>query len=289
MLHRLIVAVADAATARDISDRLSDPAGAAALATTVFEEQGGRLWRVGAYFPEPPSAEAILEALAGLEFLEPPVVEDVPDENWVAVSQAALPPVEAGRFLVHGSHDRALIGRRRWAIEIDAGEAFGTAHHASTEGCLLALERLGRNRVFRHILDLGSGSGVLAIAATRLWPRARVAASDIDPVAVEVARANVLLNRAAGGVALVEATGLAHPELRRARFDLVIANILAGPLVRMAPDLAHALAPAGTIILSGILAEQAREVVGVYAMAGFRLVERRIRLGWATLVLVHLP
>jgi ribosomal protein L11 methyltransferase len=290
MLHRLSVLVASAAEARSIADRLAEEDAIGALATSLFEEQGGRVWRVAAYLAEPPEEMALLMALAGAALLEPPRVEVVPDENWVAVSQAALPPVAAGRFAVHGSHDRARVGRGQWAIEIDAGEAFGTAHHATTEGCLMVLDRLGRGRRFRRVLDLGSGSGVLAIAAARLWPSASVVASDIDPIAVEVAAANAAANRSGRRLRFLVATGLAHRHLGSGpRFDLIVANILAGPLVRLAPALARRTAPGGTVVLSGILAEQAREVVGVYAMAGFRLVERRIRHGWATLELVRLP
>ena len=175
MLIRLRTAAADVATARRVAERLSDwERPEPAVATTLFEDQANGIWQVDAYYNEEPDITLVLAAIGELVLSDrPTTVEAVPDENWVTVSQAALPPVAAGRFVVHGSHDRALIGRRHFALEIDAGEAFGTAHHATTQGCLEALDRLSRRRQFRRILDLGCGSGVLALAASRVWPRAR--------------------------------------------------------------------------------------------------------------------
>ncbi|MEZ5816259.1 MAG: 50S ribosomal protein L11 methyltransferase [Hyphomicrobiaceae bacterium] len=291
MLIRLRAAAADASAARLMAERLADDRdeSTVALATSAFEEPGLGIWYVDAYYA---SAPALIDIVARIGELidpdRPPVIEEVPDENWVAVSQAALPPVGAGRFLVHGAHDRDLIGRRLFAIEIDAGEAFGTAHHATTQGCLEAIDRLARRRTFARVLDLGCGSGLLAIAAARVWPRAGVVASDIDPIAVDVARANARLNGAGTRIRFVAASGLDHPRLRdKAPYDLVLANILAGPLIRLAPRLARAVGPGGTAVLSGILGEQAREVIGAYAMAGFRLMEKRIDHNWATMVLVR--
>ncbi len=291
MLTRLRVSVRDASEARNVSERLAEPDddGTEALATSSFEDPAQVCWQVDAYYDEPPAVETILRRIGDL--LRPDAstsIEAVPDVNWVAVSQAALPPVAAGRFLVHGSHDRSLVGRRRFALEIDAGEAFGTAHHATTQGCLEALDQLSRRRQFARILDLGCGSGVLAIAAARVFPAAAIAASDIDPVAVEVAGVNVALNGARGRVRLLTAGGLAHGALRaRQPFDLVLANILAGPLIRLAPALAKAIQPGGIAILSGILGEQAREVIAVYEVAGFHLRQRRTPHNWATLMLVR--
>lgn len=292
MLIRLRTAAADVVAARLVAERLSDwEVAEPASATTVFEDQPNGIWLVDAYYAEPPDLSLVLAAVGELVLADrPTTIETVPDENWVAVSQAALPPVAAGRFLVHGSHDRAMIGRCHFALEIDAGEAFGTAHHATTQGCLEALDHLARRRRFGRILDLGCGSGVLALAASRVWPQAQISASDIDPIAVEVAGANIALNRAGPRVRLVTARGLEHPRLRhRGPFDLVLANILAGPLIRLAPMLARNMRPGGHAVLSGILAEQAREVVAVYTLAGFRLKIRNIRHGWATLVLQRQP
>ncbi len=292
MLIRLRTAAADAVAARLVAERLGDwEMAEPALATTLFEDQAKRIWLVDAYYDDAPDLGLVLVAIGELVLPDhPTTLEPVPDENWVAISQAALPPVDAGRFLVHGSHDRAKIGRRHFALEIDAGEAFGTAHHATTQSCLEALDQLARRRPFWRILDLGCGSGVLALAASRVWPRAQVSASDIDPIAVEVGAANVALNRARPRVTLVTAPGLDHPKLReRGPFDLVLANILAGPLIRLAPTLARHMRPHGHAVLSGILTEQAREVVAVYALAGFRLETRTLRHGWATLVLQRRP
>ena len=291
MLKRLRVAAADAGTARLLMDRLAEPDadGSEALATSSFQDVAAGYWQVDAYYGSEPPAVAILARIG--ELIAPgtvPAIDDVPDENWVSVSQAALPPVAAGRFLIHGSHDRARIGRRRFAIEVDAGEAFGTAHHATTQGCLEAIDRLARARRLRRILDLGCGSGILAIAAARVWPSARICGSDIDPVSIEVARENAGRNGARGRVQFVVADGLAHGALAGRRpFDLVVANILAGPLIRLAPDVARAVRPGGLVVLSGLLGEQMREVAGVYAMAGFRLVGRNLRHNWATLTLVR--
>jgi ribosomal protein L11 methyltransferase len=272
-------------------ERLAEPdeEGSEALATSSFQDAPAGHWQVDAYYADEPSPATVLARIG--DVLTPgtaPIIEDVPDENWVAVSQAALPPVEAGRFLVHGSHDRARVGRRRFGIEVDAGEAFGTAHHATTQGCLEAIDRLARRRRFTSILDLGCGSGVLAIAAARVWPAARIMASDIDPVSVAVARTNAALNGVSSSVGFVTAAGLAHGAIASKRpFDLVVANILAGPLIRLAPEVARAIRPGGFVVLSGLLGEQMREVAAVYAMAGFQLSEKRLRHNWATLVMVR--
>jgi ribosomal protein L11 methyltransferase len=279
----------DAEAARKMAERLSeaDDESSGALATAAFEEPAIGAWHVDAYYDAPPSLLSVLVRIGALiDPARPPTIEDVPDENWVALSQAALPPVNVGGFHIHGAHDRARVGRRWRAIEIDAGEAFGTAHHATTQGCLTALDRLARRHPFRRILDLGCGSGLLAIAAARLWPRASVLASDIDPIAVAVARANATLNGAGPRIRFVAAPGLAHPRLRDLEpFDLVVANILAGPLIKLAPQLAKAVRPGGLVVLSGILGEQVREVIAIYAMSGFRLQHKEIDHNWATLVL----
>ena len=218
--------------------------------------------------------------------LPPFVVEDVPDLNWVAISQAALPPVAAGRFVVHGSHDRGRVARGPTTILIDAGEAFGTAHHATTLGCLLAIDRLTRLEAFDTVLDLGCGSGVLAIAVAKALPGADIIATDMDVQSVKVAAENMRVNGVANRIATAVATGVAHPWLRQSPpFGLVVANILAGPLIRLAPALARTVARSGTLLLSGILIPQAPQVIAAYRASGFQL-ERHDRIvGWSTLTL----
>lgn len=287
-LSKIVVRAAGLAEARGIGERLS-LATPEPLAVTEFETPATADWRVEAYFDVAPDLASIAE-LVGVG-QSSVCLETVPDLNWVAVSQAALPPVHAGRFVVHGSHDRAAVGYRLGAIEIDAGEAFGTAHHATTYGCLLALDKLARTGTsrgvpFRRVLDLGCGSGVLAIAAARALPRAHIVASDIDPLATAVARGNVARNRVRARVRLVTAKGAANSTLRAgAPYDLLLANILAGPLVRLAPDLVPLMAWGGRAVLSGILADQASEVVAAWRTAGAKLIEGRTLAGWTTLVL----
>jgi len=284
-MHRVRIALPDQDTARSIAGILEESIAHPPLAVSLFEAPGGG-WTVDAYYETAIDHAAITAIIGPGTSPRDVTIEAVPDENWVAISQAGLPPVVAGRFLVHGSHDRAIGRHHRDAIEIDAGEAFGTAHHATTLGCLLAIDRLTRRRRFSRILDLGSGSGVLAIAAARVLPQAAVVASDFDPEAVRVATDNVRKNALAGRIRVVAALGLAHPRLRRsAPFDLVIANILAEPLIGLAPALARAVRPGGVAVLSGIIPQRAAAVSAAYVAAGFA--RRRLdRLnGWVILTL----
>ncbi len=284
-LFRVSIELDTLSEARSLTESFTDLIDPAPQATSYFEIPGTKRWQVDAYMESEPEA-VILVAALGLPPETRVEVDAVPDENWVAISQAALPPVEAGRITVHGSHDRARVGLRQFAIEIDAGEAFGTAHHSTTEGCLIALDRLARVRPSRRVADIGCGSGVLAIAAARLNPNARFIASDFDPVAAGVAHGNVRANRAGSRISVIAASGLDHPALRGARrFDLVIANILARPLIVLASSIGRALAPDGIVVLSGLLTEQAREVLGTYLARGFILERRIVLSGWTTLVL----
>ena len=244
---------------------------------------------VEAYYDIEPPLSAVVQALEGLRAnLATPTVESVPDENWVALSQAALPPIAAGRFIVHGSHDRARFAMHRTAIEIEAGEAFGTGHNATTALCLEAIDRLARRSGPRRIVDLGCGTAVLAIAAARVFPAARVLAVDNDPIATAVARANVRLNRAAARVRVLTASGFDHAVSRAfLPVDLVLANILPRPLIALAPAMRRALRPGGIAVLSGLLDHQARQVRATYAAAGFHLLHRATRSGWTALTLVR--
>ena len=264
-------------------------------AVARFEDPLG--WRIEAYFQARPDAAALARQLAELLDIPEPAFaqETVAPENWVTLSQAALPPVVAGRFTVHGSHDRDRVPRGPNSILIDAGEAFGTAHHATTSGCLIAIDHITRppaaQRKIRRVLDLGCGSGVLAIAASRTLPRAAVNASDIDPIAVEVARDNARRNGAIAirfriAAGLPRFAGQSRHRAKTPCYDLLIANILAGPLVELAPALAGAVAPGGALILSGLLDTQARDVIGAYRPRGFTLADRRQIAGWSTLTLI---
>jgi ribosomal protein L11 methyltransferase len=212
-------------------------------------------------------------------------VEAIPDADWVSETQKALPPVRAGRFTIHGSHDRGRIVSKG-AIEIDAGRAFGTAHHGTTRGCLIALDRLSREIRPSAVLDLGAGSGVLAIAAAKAFAhRPLVAAVDLDAIAIDVARENCRKNGAAH-IRLFVGDG-ATPALayEAAPFDVVMANILAKPLLKLAPRLRELTRVGGALILSGLLSGQAREIIARYRSTSFCLIRRRDLEGWATLTL----
>lgn len=251
-------------------------------------------WLLEAFFDERPdqltanSLKALLPSASGAD----PRIEEVPDHDWVALSQQGLEPIRAGRFFVHTPAHRGVAPAGAIAFEIDAGRAFGTGHHETTTGCLLALDRLKREgAVFGNIADVGTGTGLLAFAAMALWPAARAVASDIDPVAVEVAHANAVVNgipvgRARGQIELVAAPGLDHLRLKaRAPYDLVAANILAGPLIELAPQIAGAVAPGGTLVLAGLLDHQEGRVLAAYRRQGL-LPRFTVRQGeWPTLVL----
>lgn len=256
-------------------------------ALSLFEEAGDG-WRVEAYYDSLSDAESAAASIeTALETSAPQVtLAPVPEANWVALSQAALPPVTAGRFTVHGSHDAHRVGQGPGAILIDAGEAFGTAHHATTYGCLLAIDRLTRRRHYADVLDLGCGSGVLSIAVARALPAARILASDLDAQSVYVAADNTAANRARSRITTIVASGLDHPRLRRPQsFDLLIANILAAPLIMLSGAIARATKPGGHLILSGLLTHQAREVIAAYRARGFFLEQHSRIAGWSTLVM----
>ncbi len=252
----------------------------------VFEvEDGSGLWEVGGYFTENPDETALTllaTALGAKQF----VISELPETDWVAHVRRELAPVAAGRFFVYGSHDADKVPENAEPLLIEAAMAFGTGHHGTTLGCLRALDRLiGEGFEGKNVVDIGCGTAVLAMAAARIWPNS-VLASDIDEVAVEVARSNVKANGLEGRVICVEAAGFAQPDLLAASpFDLVFANILKGPLIGLAPDMAKNIQSGGFAILSGILNEQADDVLEVYARTGFNLVHREEIVDWTTLTL----
>jgi ribosomal protein L11 methyltransferase len=256
-----------------------------AIATMEIDEKND-VWEASVYmFREDEAAvHARFAALLAKDFPNAEIArEELPDIDWIAKSLEGLKPVRAARFVVHGSHDRGKLRPGEIAIEIDAGQAFGTGHHGTTAGCLEVISDVMRSRRVRRVLDLGTGSGVLAIAARKLAP-VSVLATDIDPVAIRVARENVRLNGIASGVALETAPGFHSTAFgRHGPFDLIIANILARPLMRMAPQLAARLAPGGDVILSGILASQRWKVLAAYNGAGLRHVRTIWREGWVTI------
>lgn len=256
----------------------------------VFEvEDGSGLWEVGAYFIEAPD-EAGLALFAMMFEAKPFVVSELPEVDWVAHVKRELTPVTAGRFFVYGSHDADQVPEGSIALLIEAAMAFGTGHHGTTLGCLTALDRLANDGfVGNNVVDIGCGTAVLAMAAARIWD-GPVLASDIDMQAVDVARANVACNDLEGRVICVEAAGFDAPELQAAApFDLVFANILKGPLIGLAPDMADSIVPGGYAILSGILNEQADDVIEVYARNGFNTVHRGEIVEWTTLMVQKDP
>jgi ribosomal protein L11 methyltransferase len=249
-------------------------------AVLIAEDPFGTDATVEALYQEPPDAN-LLSKLVGLQVS----VEPLPDQDWIRQSQLGLPPVRAGRFFVYGSHDAGRVPDGVIPIRIEAGLAFGTGHHETTTLCLEAITLIGRRGRPVRVLDLGCGTGVLAIAAAKLWRR-RVLASDIDPVAAEVARENARMNGVAPLVRVSVADGLRGPTIQAGGpYDLIVANILALPLQRLAPALSAALARGGTAILSGLLRDQEQQVASAYRAQGLAF-RRALRKGpWSALVL----
>jgi ribosomal protein L11 methyltransferase len=256
----------------------------APLTVALFDLGGARV-ESSIYLPASLAPDAVLDLISQAakgEELASLRVETLEDQDWVTLSQQQRGAVFAGRFIIHGSHE--LDQHSHYAIEIDAGRAFGTAHHASTQGCLLMLDYISKRRRFLRALDLGTGAGTLAIAASRL-SRRKVLASDNDRIAVDVARENATKNRAGSLVDAMQAMGLAHPRLRRAKFDLIFANILFRPLFELAPLLARRVAARGSIILSGITEAQGAALQARYISLGFMLKRRVVLDGWTTLLM----
>jgi len=283
--------------ALETKDATDAESAAAALAitcqaTSFFEASRGGSWQVEGLAIIKPD-RAIVEAalsLAWIDRSDPPAItlERVPARDWLAENQAGFPPLEIGRFFIFGSHFSGQVPPGRIGILIDAATAFGTGEHPTTRGCLAALDALARRRPHpRRVLDMGTGTGILALAAAKSWRR-RIDARDTDPEAARVAIVNARRNGAARWIAVEARGGYRDRGLKRKRpFDLVVANILARPLIEMAPDLARALAPGGIAILSGLLARQEAAVLAAHRAQGMRLLRRISTAGWNTLVVAR--
>jgi len=277
-----VTLTADKGAVEAIDEALSD---AGALSVSSFEEGDGPVWRVTALFPDKPSRDDVASWLGGA-MPSDLAIEHLPDRDWVSESLAGFPPIAVAGFCIHGSHASPTDGNLT-PILIDAGPAFGSGEHPTTEGCLLAIERLAEDRQsVARALDMGCGSGILAIAIAKRWPNATVLGVEIDAPSVRFARDAVAANGVAATVRIVEGDGYRAREVAELTpFDLIVANILSRPLIEMAPDLARHLAPGGVVILSGLLVDQATEVLAAHQNQGLLSVSRNDLRGWSTLVL----
>ena len=273
----------------EAEDLFADRASPPVLVVDEPDPHAPDAWLLHAYFETCPEVSdlALLETIAS----GAAQVSELADEDWVSQSQAGLEPIRAGRFFVHTPSHRGAVPADAVAFEIDAGLAFGTGQHHTTVGCLKALDRLADDGAkFAQIADIGTGTGLLAFAALALWPDARVIATDIDPISIDVTRDNARINAIAlgegpGQLALAVADGMANPAIaKRAPFDLLVANILAGPLIDLAPAFAAALAPGATLILAGLLDTQAKTVMAAYKDLSINVVDDGIG-EWPVLIL----
>jgi ribosomal protein L11 methyltransferase len=287
--RRANFAIGDEHAARRVVDLLSESLLEGQAAVTAFARSDGR-WDVTVHFADPPDEDAIrglVGLAAGDAVVQSIVFDTVGATDWVKQSLEGLAPVAAGRFVVHGQHDRAKVPPNKLGIEIEAALAFGTGHHGTTRGCLLLLDHVLRSRMPRRVLDLGSGTGVLAIAAAKALRR-RVLCSDIDPLAAAVAADNGRLNGVGNFVESICAIGFSAPRFKaRAPFDLVLANILANPLRQLATPLAAHLAPSAMVILSGLLPHQAGGVIAAYRARNVVLLRQLQIEGWSSLLMQH--
>jgi ribosomal protein L11 methyltransferase len=262
------------------------------LMTSEPDPSNEEEWQLDVYLADAPDDALVarIRDLVPSAGATPAKIERIGDEDWVTISQRWLEPIHAGRFFVHTAAHADTVPAGAIAFHIEAGRAFGTGHHETTAGCLEMLDRWGQaGKVFASIADIGTGTGLLAFAARALWPNARIIASDIDPISIEVTAENMEANAIPeGAIGLVAADGMADPALAAAApFDLLIANILAGPLIELAPDFSAAVAPKGHILLAGLLASQADDVLTAYAERGVVLAGRIDRGDWAILGLVQ--
>ena len=285
--HRASFAIGSEQTAKRVVDLLTESFFEGQAAIAAFEGLGGR-WDITVHFADPPDQASIRDLVglaAGDEVAQTIAFDTVEAKDWVKATLEDLVPVPAGRFVVHGSHDRARVPANKLGIEIEAALAFGTGHHGTTRGCLLLLDHVLKAYRPRRVLDLGTGTGVLAIAAAKAL-HSTVLASDIDPASVRVARENARLNETGHLVEIIPATGFSAPQFaRRAPFDLVLANILANPLRQLATPMARHVAPSAMVILSGLLTHQAQSVIAAYRARGLVL-KRHIQVeGWSSLMM----
>ena len=285
--HRVSFAIGDEHTAKGVVDVLTEIFFEGQAVIAAFERPDGR-WNVTVHFAEPPDQPLVRELVAnaaGADIAEGVAFDTVEAKDWVKASLEDLVPVPAGRFVVHGRHDRERIAPNKLGIEIEAALAFGTGHHGTTRGCLLLLDHVLKAWRPRRVLDLGTGTGVLAIAAARALHE-RVLASDIDPLSVQVARENARLNVSGHLVQAIRATGFSARQFADAApFDLVLANILANPLRQLATPMARHLAPSALVILSGLLTHQAPGVIAAYRARGLVPVRHQRIEGWSSLLL----
>ena len=285
--YRASFTLANEATARQVVDVLTEIFFEGDAAVAAFERPDGR-WDVTVHFADPPDQALVRDLVsraAGLAVAQDVSFDVVEAKDWVKASLDDLVPVPAGRFVVHGSHDRDRVPANKCGIEIEAALAFGTGHHGTTRGCLLLLDHVLKSRAPHRVLDLGTGTGVLAIAAAKALHR-RLLASDIDPPSVRVARENAAINGVAPLVRVISATGFAAPDFaKESPFDLVLANILANPLRQLAGPMRRHLAPSAHVILSGLLTPQARGVIAAYRARGLGPVKHLKIEGWSSLLL----
>jgi ribosomal protein L11 methyltransferase len=285
--HRASFAIGNEQNAKRVVDLLTESFFDGQAAIAAFERSDG-LWGITVHFAETPDQTSIRELVrlaAGDEVAQAISFDTVEAKDWVRATLEELVPVPAGRFIVHGQHDRARVPLNKLGIEIEAALAFGTGHHGTTRGCLLLLDEVLKAYHPRRVLDLGTGTGVLAIAAAKAQHRP-VLASDIDPLSVRVARDNARLNGVGGLVQAIQATGFSAPSFAtRGPFDLVLANILANPLRQMATPMARHLAPSALVVLSGLLPHQAQGVVAAYRARGLVLVRHLQIAGWSSLLM----
>ena len=286
--HHATCSAGNEASANRIVDTLSEVFDNSEIVVSAFERTGTSEWDISLYFETPPDQTAIRALVAqavGDAIAAALVFDTVEAKDWVKASLADLVPVNAGRFVVHGHHDRDRIPPNKLRIEIEAGLAFGTGHHGTTRGCLLLLDMVLRQRMPERVLDLGTGTGVLAIAAAKALHR-NILASDIDPRSVIVTKENAALNGVRRDVEAIRAIGFGSPRFAQAGpFDLVLANILANPLRKLAAPMAKHLAPSAFVILSGLLPPHARGVVAACRGQGRRLIRRYELDGWTSLLM----